>query len=148
MARVEEEITIDGLGLEKIDDTAKKIFELSRDNSIWLFNGDMGSGKTTLIKAICKIIGVEDRVTSPTFSIVNEYQFDSRPVYHFDFYRLKNLNEAIDIGIEDYFYSNSFCFIEWPLVIRKILPSQYLDINIEAEEGVERKYKLSYHGSY
>jgi len=148
MARVEEELLILGTGLNNLDETAKEIISASKDKRIWLFKGEMGSGKTTLIKAICKKLGVEDLVTSPTFSIVSEYKLNNEPLYHFDFFRIKNLSEAIDLGIEDYFYTNSYCFVEWPDIISKIIPQDYLEVSIESGEGENRTYKLSNYGSY
>ena len=91
----------------------------------------MGAGKTTFIKAICHELGVTDAVSSPTFSIVNEYIGANIGVYHFDFYRLKNQNEALDMGYEEYFYSGHYCFIEWPEKIPDMLPAHYVSIKIE-----------------
>ena len=101
---------------------AQKIIEASGNYTIWTFDGEMGAGKTTLIKAICKTLGVEDEVSSPTFSLVNEYKTnDGKTIYHFDFYRIKNIEEVYDIGYEDYFYSNNICLIEWPEKIEELL---------------------------
>jgi len=90
----------------------------------------MGAGKTTLIKALCQCLGTTENVTSPTFSIVNEYIGSSHKIYHFDFYRLKNQTEALDMGYEEYFYSDAYCFIEWPEKIPDLLPVNYININI------------------
>ena len=91
----------------------------------------MGAGKTTLIKSLCAALGVKDNVTSPTFSIVNEYQASgNQKVYHFDFYRLKNQTEALDMGYEEYFYSDAYCFVEWPEMIPDLLPDHYINIKI------------------
>ncbi|MBK0380197.1 tRNA (adenosine(37)-N6)-threonylcarbamoyltransferase complex ATPase subunit type 1 TsaE [Mucilaginibacter segetis] len=109
---------------------ATAIINFSRDNKIFLFYGDMGSGKTTLIKALCEKLGIPEGVTSPTFSIVNEYSGNMGPVFHFDFYRLKNQTEALDMGYEEYFYSGNYCFIEWPEKIPDLLPEHYNTVKI------------------
>ena len=111
------------------------------DSTVYAFYGAMGAGKTTFIKAICKELGVEDEVTSPTFAIVNEYQptitHHSTPIiYHFDFYRIKRIEEAYDIGFEDYLDSGNLCFIEWPELIEELLPENTTRVTIrEAEDG-------------
>ncbi len=102
---------------------------------IWAFFGKMGAGKTTFIKTICNLLQVEDTVCSPTFAIVNEYFTSKREsVFHFDFYRLKNLAEAFDIGYEEYFYSGNYCFIEWSEKIEELLPEDYLRLDITVDE--------------
>lgn len=98
----------------------------------------MGAGKTTLIKSLCNELGSTDVITSPTFSIVNEYA-GANKIYHFDFYRLKNQNEALDIGCEEYFYSGSYCFIEWPEKIPDLLPDNYVRVTIEQQADNSRK---------
>ena len=99
-----------------------KIIDLAKDYKIWTFKGEMGAGKTTLIKSICKKLGVIDEVSSPTFSLVNEYKTkNGETIYHFDFYRIKSIHEAYDIGIEEYFESGNICLIEWPNMIEEIL---------------------------
>ena len=110
---------------------ASKILSFAGENRIYLFYGEMGAGKTTLIKSLCESLGVAEAVTSPTFSIVNEYIGESQKIYHFDFYRLKNQTEALDMGYEEYFYSNAYCFIEWPEKIPGLLPLHYVNIKIE-----------------
>jgi len=90
----------------------------------------MGAGKTTLIKVLCENLGVTEPVTSPTFSIVNEYRGPANTIYHFDFYRLKNQTEALDMGYEEYFYSGAYCFIEWPEKIPGLLPDRYVSVRI------------------
>jgi tRNA threonylcarbamoyladenosine biosynthesis protein TsaE len=109
---------------------ASEIINFSANSRIFLFYGEMGAGKTTLIKALCEYLGTTDPVTSPTFSIVNEYIGTKNKIYHFDFYRLKNQTEALDMGYEEYFYSGAYCFIEWPEKIPDLLPENYIAINI------------------
>ncbi|MDB5132223.1 MAG: tRNA ((37)-N6)-threonylcarbamoyltransferase complex ATPase subunit type 1 TsaE [Mucilaginibacter sp.] len=116
--------------ISELPSAAKSILSFSDSNKIFLFYGDMGAGKTTLIKAICEQLGVTDVVTSPTFSIVNEYAGAEKKVYHFDFYRLKNQAEALDLGYEEYFYSDAWCFIEWPEKIPDLLPENFVCISI------------------
>lgn len=119
---------------------APKIIEMAGDHTIWLFQGDMGAGKTTLIQAICKAKGVVDQVTSPTYSLINEYHNSERAVFfHFDFYRLNKVAEALDIGCDEYFDSGNICFIEWPEKIMPILPDRYLTIKIQVKY---RKHRL------
>jgi tRNA threonylcarbamoyladenosine biosynthesis protein TsaE len=109
---------------------ASAIIKYSGDYNIFLFYGDMGAGKTTLIKSLCECLGTTEAVTSPTFSIVNEYIGSESRIYHFDFYRLKNETEALDMGYEEYFYSGAYCFIEWPEKIPGLLPEHYISISI------------------
>ena len=115
--------------LKDIDKIARKLLEESQTKTI-LFKGEMGSGKTTLISAMLKILGGESKVSSPTFSIVNEYKVKSDIVYHFDFYRIKNQIEALDIGIEDYFYSGNWNFVEWPDKIKPLLPNNTTTVKL------------------
>lgn len=119
--------------------------ELLKNNSsrIILFYGEMGAGKTTFIKQICKKLGVKDTISSPTFSIVNEYQLSSgQTVYHFDFYRLNNESEALDIGIEEYFYSNHLCLIEWPEKINSLLPDNAIKVYLSENTNNTRNIKI------
>ena len=118
----------------RIDDLAnisETLISLSGTKKIFLFYGEMGAGKTTLIKSLCQHLGVTEPVTSPTFSIVNEYQAQHGKIFHFDFYRLKNETEALDLGYEEYFYSGAYCFIEWPEKIPNLLPEHYIRVKIE-----------------
>lgn len=147
MVKTNQEVTVEGSGLDNLHETAKMLLEFSDECRVWLLHGEMGTGKTTLIKAICDQLGVEDNVTSPTFSIINEYQSSTEPVFHFDFYRVKSLEEALQAGVEDYFYSGHYCFIEWPEIISPILPDQYFNLSIDAGLGENRKYKLSLDGT-
>ena len=117
--------------LADLHQAATKLLEFAGDQKIFLFEGEMGAGKTTFIKAICEAMGVADVVSSPTFSIVNEYRSaEDKSIYHFDFYRIEDLQEAYDIGYEEYFYSGDICLVEWPEKIRELLPEQYVLVNI------------------
>jgi tRNA threonylcarbamoyladenosine biosynthesis protein TsaE len=123
--------------LEEINLAVDKFFPLLIDYKVFAFYGKMGAGKTTFIKALCLKLGVIDNISSPTFSIINEYKTKKdESIFHFDFYRIKNINEAFDLGYEDYFYSNSFCFIEWPEKIEELLPENCLKITIEEENNI------------
>ena len=128
---------------EDLGRIAETIIEASGKERIIAFFGEMGAGKTTLIKEICKQLNVIDTVLSPTFSIVNEYQTkDGGTVYHFDFYRLKSLTEAYDMGYEEYFYSKNYCFIEWSEKILPLFPSEYLKVEITVSGENERTYNI------
>ena len=111
--------------LEQINAAAMQSIKSSNNRKIWSFEGEMGAGKTTLIKAICNTLGVIDEVSSPTFSLVNEYKTkDGKTIYHFDFYMIKNIEEVYDIGYEDYFFSGNICLIEWPEKIKELLKEE------------------------
>lgn len=121
---------------EQLPQVAKSLIEAFPDERFFAFFGKMGVGKTTLIKELCAYLGVEDNVCSPTFAIINEYSSgEGEPIYHFDFYRLKSLDEAYDLGFEEYFYSGYYCFSEWTEKIEPILPDHYLRIDITEAEG-------------
>ena len=115
---------------------AKTFVEHIDGKTIFAFYGKMGAGKTTFIKAICEQLGVEDVITSPTFAIVNEYQSATtgEQIFHFDFYRVKKIEEVYDMGYEDYFYSGAICFIEWPELIEDLLPDDTVKVRIEETE--------------
>ena len=124
--------------LDTIRETAHEFVANMGQASVFAFYGKMGAGKTTFVKAICEELGVEDVITSPTFAIVNEYQSTKTggPIYHFDFYRIKKLEEVYDMGYEDYFYSGAPCFLEWPELIEEILPNDAVKVTItEQEDG-------------
>ncbi len=123
--------------LEEISSAARQFVESIGECRIFAFYGSMGAGKTTFIKAICEELGVEDVITSPTFAIVNEYTTGTgKPLYHFDFYRIKKLDEFYDMGGEDYFGSGNLCFIEWPELIEDVLPEEAVIVNIkEVDDG-------------
>ena len=128
--------------IEDIEQVARAILKEARKNKVVCFRGAMGTGKTTLIAEICKQLKVEDRISSPTFSLVNEY-FSSTEgtIFHFDFYRIDSEEEALDMGVEEYLYSNAFCFLEWPEKIENLLPLHYLEVTIEQDKE-HRIYKL------
>ncbi|MBO4985325.1 MAG: tRNA (adenosine(37)-N6)-threonylcarbamoyltransferase complex ATPase subunit type 1 TsaE [Bacteroides sp.] len=130
--------------LEQIQDAARQFVEAMGDNTVFAFYGKMGAGKTTFIKAICEILGVDDVITSPTFAIVNEYRSDlaGELVYHFDFYRIKKLEEVYDMGYEDYFYSGALCFIEWPELIEELLPGNTVKVSIVETDNGGREVTL------
>ncbi len=131
--------TISVSNISELRNVAHSILTHMSDQNIFAFNGKMGAGKTTLIKAFCEELGVEEIVTSPTFSLVNEYSNENnQPVYHFDFYRIKKIEEVFDIGYEEYFYSDNYCFIEWPELVLELLPDLYVYISIEEEDGGKR----------
>ncbi|HJA87009.1 MAG TPA: tRNA (adenosine(37)-N6)-threonylcarbamoyltransferase complex ATPase subunit type 1 TsaE [Candidatus Bacteroides avicola] len=126
--------------LEQIHEAARQFIEAMGENTVFAFYGKMGAGKTTFIKAVCEELGVTDTVTSPTFAIVNEYRSDTTGelIYHFDFYRIKKLEEVYDMGYEDYFYCGAVCFIEWPELIEELLPGDAVKVTIEERESGER----------
>jgi tRNA threonylcarbamoyladenosine biosynthesis protein TsaE len=121
--------------INDLNHISKQLIEQIGTTKVVLFNGEMGVGKTTLIKQLCKNLGVTENTSSPTFSIVNEYKTDrNQSVYHFDFYRIDNEQEALDFGYEDYFYSNSFCFIEWAEKIPNLIPVNHKVISIKIDD--------------
>lgn len=123
---------------------AKKVVDLLKDFPVACFSGEMGAGKTTFIKEICKELGVMDNTSSPTFSIVNEYlDAGDHSIYHFDFFRVKNLKEAIDIGADEYFYSGDPCLIEWPEMIKDLIPEEHLEISIKLVDNNHRELSIS-----
>ena len=119
--------------IDSIREAARQFVAATGENTVFAFYGKMGAGKTTFIKAVCEELGVEDVITSPTFAIVNEYRSDTTGelIYHFDFYRIKKIEEVYDMGYEDYFYSGALCFIEWPELIEELLPEEAVKVTIE-----------------
>lgn len=121
--------------LEELETVASKVIDMAKGATIIVFRGDLGAGKTTLIKNICKLLNVKDEVNSPTFSLVNEYHRESGvTVFHFDFYRIEEEAEAFDMGCEDYFYSSNLCLIEWPEKIENLLPKDRVEVEINLNE--------------
>jgi tRNA threonylcarbamoyladenosine biosynthesis protein TsaE len=132
--------------LSAIDEVADHLLSLYSASPVWCFVGEMGAGKTTLIKEICKKLGVTETLSSPTFSIINQYEsFEGKDIYHFDFYRIEEDAEVIQLGVEDLFYSGAFCFIEWPDRVIDYLPDRYLQICINLVSPTERQLKLIEH---
>lgn len=128
--------------LNELPGLAKELLPLI-DTSIVCFEGEMGAGKTTLIKALCRAMGVEDRVSSPTFSLINEYRdLKNQPIYHFDCYRIESPEEAYDFGAEEYLSSGALCFIEWHRNIERLLPAHYCLITIQKKQEQERLLNL------
>ncbi len=141
------EITI--TDIEHIGDAARQFVDAIGDHRVFAFYGSMGAGKTTFIKAICEQLGVEDVITSPTFAIVNEYTLNTQhstlntqQIFHFDFYRIKRLEEVYDMGYEDYFYSGSLCFIEWPELIEELLPDDAVRVTITEQPDGSRTVSM------
>ena len=130
--------------LDQIHEAARQFVEAMGDNTVFAFYGKMGAGKTTFIKAVCEELGVSDVITSPTFAIVNEYTSETTgdTIYHFDFYRIKKIEEVYDMGYEEYFYNNSICFIEWPELIEDLLPENTTKVTIEEQEDGSRVVKF------
>jgi len=123
---------------------AKKLLKHAGDSKIFAFYGSLGAGKTTIIKAICEVLGAIDIVSSPTFTLVNEYRTSKGEIlYHIDFYRIKKLEEAFDIGIEEYLTGDSYCFMEWPEIIEEILPPEMVSIRITVDENELRTLMIS-----
>lgn len=119
-------------GIEGLEEAAKAFVAAMGERSVFAFYGKMGAGKTTFIKALCKALGIEDIVNSPTFALVNEYRSDTTGelVYHFDFYRINKIEEVYDMGYEDYFYSGAVCLIEWPELVEDLLPDDAVKVEI------------------
>lgn len=127
------------ISLDGLEQAARELIAHSDNRKIWLFYGEMGAGKTTLIKALARQWGVRETMSSPTFSLVNEYASPSGPVYHLDLYRLKDEREALDIGIEDYFSSGSFCLVEWPEKLGSRTPDQVVRVRLTPTSPTHRK---------
>ena len=126
--------------LDTIKETAAQFINQIGERTVFAFNGKMGAGKTTFIKSICEVMGVQETVNSPTFSIVNEYEAaDGRIIFHFDCYRINKIQEALDLGAEEYLYSGNLCFIEWSENIAPILPDSIVNVNIEETENGKRQ---------
>lgn len=129
--------------LDNLDVAAAGFLEAVGDNRLIAFYGNLGAGKTTFIKALCDRLGVDDNVCSPTFTIVNEYRASSGDsVFHFDFYRIDSLREAQDLGLEEYFYSGCFCFMEWPEKVAELLPEETVEVRIEPLNPTTRRITI------
>lgn len=130
--------------LEQIDEAAKQFIANMGKARVFAFYGKMGAGKTTFIKAVCQQLGVDDVITSPTFALVNEYT-DGRgnPIYHFDFYRIKKIEEVYDMGYEDYFYSGNLCLLEWPELIEDLLPDDAVKVSITQNDDNSRTVEFA-----
>lgn len=125
--------------VDKIQEAARQFVCQMGDAKVFAFYGKMGAGKTTFIKAVCRELGVEDVITSPTFALVNEYTAgDGSPIFHFDFYRVKKLEEVYDMGYEDYFYSGALCLMEWPELVEELLPQDAVAVTIHANADGSR----------
>ncbi|WP_299580953.1 tRNA (adenosine(37)-N6)-threonylcarbamoyltransferase complex ATPase subunit type 1 TsaE [uncultured Sunxiuqinia sp.] len=126
--------------VQELPQAAEAFLKHFPEERLFAFYGKMGAGKTTLIKALCRALGSTDPITSPTFALVNEYSTaQNERIFHFDFYRIKNIEEALDIGFDDYIYSGKYCFMEWPENIEALLPDQVIAVNIEVLDTDARK---------
>ncbi|MGO4876393.1 tRNA (adenosine(37)-N6)-threonylcarbamoyltransferase complex ATPase subunit type 1 TsaE [Pedobacter psychrotolerans] len=122
---------------------AQQLLKFAGNEKIFIFDGDMGAGKTTFIKTFCQVLGVHDVVSSPTYSIVNEYGSATGQVYHFDFYRIKDIQEAFDLGYEEYFYGSGMCLIEWPEKVAELLPDHFIKTEITIIDENRRVFNFS-----
>lgn len=127
----------------ELADFAKELLAYSNGIKVFIFEGDLGTGKTTFIKQICKILGVTDQTSSPTYSIVNEYNSANSKIYHIDLYRLNSIDEAFEVGFEDYLYSENYCFIEWPQIAQELIPEKYISISIVKNEDEKRTFSIT-----
>ena len=138
-----KEYTIKIKGLEDYPQAAREFIGQMQGARVFAFYGKMGSGKTTLIKSICEELGVEDSINSPTFAIVNEYEDrEHRTIFHFDFYRIKSLEEVYNMGYEEYVYSDAICFMEWPELIEELLPEETTKVYLEENGQGEREVRI------
>lgn len=129
---------------KQLPSAARQLLSFTGGNKILAFYGAMGAGKTTIIKAICKVLGATDLVSSPTFTLVNEYRtLSGEPLFHIDFYRIRKIEEVYDFGIEEYLEGNSYCFMEWPELVEEILPAETVRINITVSDKGERILQLA-----
>jgi tRNA threonylcarbamoyladenosine biosynthesis protein TsaE len=143
---MEAVLILKSTGLDDLKALSRQVIEFGKEYKIWLLMGRMGAGKTTFSKALCAELGVIDMVQSPTFSLVNEYETErGETIYHFDFYRVTQAEEALNIGVEEYFYSGNLCLIEWPENISELIPDEYLKIEIEVQGDESRIIKLTKH---
>jgi tRNA threonylcarbamoyladenosine biosynthesis protein TsaE len=132
--------------LANLASVAQELLKQYGQVPVWLFYGDMGAGKTTLIKAIGRELGIGDTMSSPTFSIINEYLAGgAKKIFHFDFYRILKETEALDLGVEEYFYSGNYCFIEWPEKVPSLIPEAHVTVRITSEDAEHRTIVTSIH---
>lgn len=138
-----KEYTITINGIEDYPQAAREFVKLLDRGRIFAFYGKMGSGKTTFIKSICEELGVKDSINSPTFAIVNEYEDrNQNTIYHFDFYRIKSIEEVYNMGYEEYFYGDAICFMEWPELIEELLPEEAVKVFVQEMDGGARSVKI------
>jgi tRNA threonylcarbamoyladenosine biosynthesis protein TsaE len=140
---------LSGLEINNYFNIAEKLIKSNKEHNIFLFEGDLGSGKTTFIQELSKFLLIkDDNVNSPTFSLINEYYSDllNDTVYHMDFYRISKAQEALDIGIEHYLYNKKYCFIEWGSLIRHLLPKKYVQVNILVQQDQKRTFIINTYG--
>ena len=131
--------------LNELESAASQFIGIMGNHKVFAFYGEMGAGKTTFIKIVCQLLGVKENITSPSFSIVNEYIAENNSsIYHFDCYRLKNIEEAFNIGAEEYFYSGNLCFIEWPEKIEELLPDTAVHIKISVDANEQRTIETDF----
>jgi len=136
-------MVINEVNLAGLLDVAARVLVAAGDRRVFLFYGEMGAGKTTLIKALCAELGVVDATSSPTFALVNEYTARQETLYHFDFYRIQSEQEAFDLGYEDYFYSGRYCFVEWPEKIDGLLPVDAVSLHLSVEPDGSRRIEMT-----
>lgn len=141
-----EPVTLSWQGEEELPRIAKELLEQIGDKPVWLFRGEMGVGKTTLIKELCRQLGAHDALSSPSFAIVNEYAGDSGPIYHIDLYRVETLEEALDLGLLEYVDSGHPCFIEWPQVAEELMPDDAMLLNLVFMPDRSRNLTINPHG--
>ena len=140
---IENQLSLDCRSLKDIPDIASKILDFTGEKGVIAFEGQLGAGKTTLIKQICQQLGVKDNISSPSFSIINEYiDGVGETVYHFDFYRIKNVEEAFATGAEEYFYSGDLCLIEWPSLAKELMPDDHFLVQIDVNGPESRIFHV------
>ena len=130
--------------LSELPALSEKILQDCKLSKIFTFTGNLGAGKTTLIKSLCAHLGYKGEVTSPTFSVINEYANETQIIYHMDLYRLKKIEEALDIGLEEYLYSGQYCFIEWPQIAEEMMDESYYAVNMDVDELLKRKIEITF----
>ena len=135
-------MTLTITNIDNINITVKKFISAIGENKVIAFYGKMGAGKTTLVSRIAALLGAEDAVTSPTFALVNQYEGTEQRIYHFDFYRIDNIEEVFDLGYEEYFYSGDLCLVEWPEKIEPLIPDDAMVVRITAGDGEERIFEI------